>query len=92
MPKVLIFGQYVLFFWMAENGEPVHVHVAVRRPTENATKFWLTADGGCILANNNSKIPDRDLRDIAKLITLNHEFICAKWQDAFGVEYLSYYA
>lgn len=92
MPKVLIFGPYVLFFWMAENGEPVHVHVAVRRPRENATKFWLTSRGGCLLANNNSGIPERDLRDIAKLIMLNHGFICSKWREAFGDDALAFYS
>lgn len=91
MPKVLIFGPYVLFFWIAENGEPVHVHASVRRPSENATKFWLTSDGGCLLANNNSKIPDRDLRDISKLVVLNHEYICAKWKETFGASSVSFY-
>lgn len=92
MPRVLIYGPYVLFFWMAENGEPAHVHVAVRRPAENATKFWLTVNGGCLLANNSSEIPERDLRDIAKLITLNHAFICDKWKETFGADNLSFYA
>lgn len=39
MPSIFTFGRYVIFFWTSENGEPVHVHVAVRRPTENATKL-----------------------------------------------------
>ena len=43
MPKVLEFGPYILFFWIGENGEPVHIHVAIKRPTEHATKLWLTA-------------------------------------------------
>ena len=92
MPRILVFGPYVLFFWMAENGEPVHIHVAVRRPTENATKFWLTSDGGCLLANNNSKIPEHDLRDLTKLIVLNHDFICARWRETFGSEGIAFYA
>ena len=91
MPKILTFGQYVVFFWIAENGEPVHVHVAVRRPSENATKFWLTADGSCLLANNNSQIPQKDLRDISKLITLNHRYICALWAEAFEADALHFY-
>ena len=92
MPKILSFGQYVLFFWIAENGEPVHVHIAVRRPMENATKFWLTSSGGCLLANNNSKIPAKDLRDIAKLVTFNHRYICEKWIESFGEDSLTFYA
>lgn len=42
MPRILVFGQYVLFFWIAENGEPVHIHVGVKRAAANSTKFWLT--------------------------------------------------
>lgn len=91
MPKVLTFGRYVLFFWIAENGEPVHVHVAIRRPAQNSTKFWLTSDGGCLLANNNSDIPDKDLRDIAKLVVLNHRYICDLWADTFEDTSLEFY-
>lgn len=91
MPRVLTFGQYILFFWMAENGEPVHVHVAVRKPSEHSTKFWLTSNGGCLLASNNSKIPEKDFRDLSKLITLNHRYIVAKWIDVFGDDSVKYY-
>ena len=91
MPKVLEFGQYVLFFWVAENDEPVHVHVSIKRPAENATKFWLTASGGCILANNNSGIAERDVRDIAKLIKFNHRYICERWVEVFGEDSLRFF-
>ncbi len=91
MPRILTFGQYVLYFWIAENGEPVHIHVAIRRPTEHATKFWLTAGGGCILARDNGEIPQRDLRDLARLITLNHVYICEKWVERFGSDSLTFY-
>lgn len=91
MPKVFVYGPYVFFFWMGEDNEPVHVHVAIKRPVENATKFWLTAGGGCVLANNNSQIPEKDLRDIAKIIKYNHRFICARWVEIFGSHSLSFY-
>ena len=91
MPKILTFGQYILFFWIAENGEPVHVHVAIRRPGEGATKFWLTAAGGCILASNGSEISEKDLRDIAKLITFNHGYICNRWREVFGESDIRFY-
>jgi hypothetical protein len=76
MPKVLSFGQYVIFFWVGENGEPIHVHAAIKRPSENATKIWLTKNGGCILAHNKSNIPKDDLNIIIELVTLNHKYIC----------------
>lgn len=83
MPRVLVFGAYIIFFWVGENGEPVHVHVAEKRPSENATKIWLTSSGGCLLAHNRSKIPDRDLSNILELISLNHGYICGKWREVF---------
>ena len=83
MPRVLVFGAYIIFFWVGENGEPVHVHVAEKRPSENATKIWLTSSGGCLLAHNRSKIPDRDLSNILELISLNHGYICDKWREVF---------
>ena len=73
----------IFFFWIGENGEPVHIHVAIKRPTEHATKIWLTASGGCILANNGSNIPKRDLSNIMELVALNHGYICQKWQETF---------
>ena len=91
MPKVLILGQYVIFFWMGENREPVHVHVAVKRATADSTKFWLLSNGGCLLANNDSNIPEKDLRKIAKYITLNHAYICEQWVEAFGENNLRFY-
>ena len=91
MPRVLIYGQYVLFFWISENGEPVHIHVGVKRASANSTKFWLTKAGGCKLANNNSQISPKDLRDLAKLITMNHRFICEKWQESFGSDAMAFY-
>ena len=81
MPRVLVFGAYIIFFWVGENGEPVHVHVAEKRPSENATKIWLTSSGGCLLAHNRSKIPDRDLSNILELISLNHGYSCDKWRE-----------
>ncbi len=91
MPRILTFGEYVLFFWVSENGEPVHIHVAIKRPTKNATKFWLTASGGCILANNDSAIPEHDLSDLAKLVKFNHRYICDQWAKLFGQDSVRFY-
>ena len=84
MPSLFRMGPYLLFFWTGENGEPVHIHVAVKRPTKNATKIWLTRSGGCILAHNQSDIPAKDLRDIEQFVSVNHELICHRWCEATG--------
>lgn len=43
--------------------EPAHVHVSEGNPSENATKIWITASGKCLLANNNSNLPLKTLRN-----------------------------
>ncbi|WP_242976092.1 DUF4160 domain-containing protein [Desulfosporosinus sp. FKB] len=40
-----------MYFWSNENNEAIHVHVGKGKPSANATKIWLTASGGCIIAN-----------------------------------------
>jgi hypothetical protein len=59
MPQVFKLGSYWVYFWTNENNpvEPVHVHISEGKPVSNATKIWITKDGKCSLANNNSKIP-----------------------------------
>lgn len=84
MPSLFRIGPYVLFFWTGENGEPVHIHVSVKRPTKDATKIWLTASGGCKLAHNKGDIPSRDLRDIMQFVSANHQLICKKWFETMG--------
>ena len=83
MPQVLRYGRYLLFFWSGKDGEPVHVHVSEGKPNKHATIFWLTSNGGCILAHNGSNIPSKDLRDLTKIISLNHTFICDRWAEVF---------
>ena len=65
MPQVFKVGSYWVYFWANENDplEPVHVHVCQGAPNGNATKIWITRAGGCILCNNNSRIPDRVLQN-----------------------------
>ena len=91
MPKVFEYGRYVVFFWSNEEGEPVHVHIAVKRPTEHATKAWLTQSGGCELANNNGDIPIKDLVEIMQIIALNHMYICQRWMQVFGSDCVRYH-
>ncbi|NGM17892.1 DUF4160 domain-containing protein [Eggerthellaceae bacterium zg-893] len=84
MPKLFAFGRYVLFFWVGEDGEPVHVHISVKRPEKQSTKVWLTGNGGCLVASNASRIPERDLNDMLEFIALNHAWICERWSETFG--------
>ena len=86
MPQVFKVGSYWVYFWVNENDplEPVHVHVCQGAPNGNATKIWITRAGGCILCNNNSRIPDRVLRNIMDVIEARSAEVIQKWTSFFG--------
>ena len=73
----------MVFFWANENMEPVHVHIAIGKPTPNTTKVWLTKSGGCIVANNRSRISQPDLAELLEAIRGNHVYICDEWRKFF---------
>ena len=88
MPQVFKIGSYWVYFWSNENEplEPVHVHVHVCQgvPSAGATKIWITKAKKCYLCHNNSKISDRTLRNIIKIIEARSEEIIDKWTAYFG--------
>ena len=77
MPQIFRIGPYIVYFWSNESDplEPVHVHIAEGRATANATKIWITSSGKALLCNNSSKIPDRMLRRMMRLIEANSQLI-----------------
>lgn len=86
VPQVFKIGSYWVYFWSNENDplEPVHVHVCQGTPSAGATKVWITRAKKCYLCHNNSKIPDRTLRNIMKIIEARSEEIIEKWTTYFG--------
>lgn len=91
MPQIFKVGAYLVFFWSNENEplEPVHVHIFDGIPSANATKVWITKAGKCLLAHNNSKIPERTLSDIIEVIEARSNDIINKWYGFHGE--ISYY-
>lgn len=81
MPQLLS-----VYFWANENEplELVHVHTAEGSPTANGTKVWITKAGRCFLCNNASKIPERVLRNIMRIIEARGAEVVEKWVDFFG--------
>ena len=81
MPQLFRIGS-----WINENDplEPVHVHIAKIRPSANATKIWITRSGKCLLQNNNSQIPDRELRIMMRVIEARSADVISKWIETFG--------
>ena len=79
MPQIFKIGPYTIYFWSNENDplEPIHVHVS-ERANPNATKIWLTSTGKCYLCHNTSRIPERLLRDIMRVIEARSQDIEAR--------------
>ena len=86
MPQVFRAGPYWVYFWSNEGDpiEPVHVHVSQGAPVPNATKFWITSTGKCLLANNASGINRRVLVNIGRIIEARVEDVLTKWDAHFG--------
>lgn len=86
MPQIFKIGKYIIYFWANEGTprEPVHVHISEGVPQENATKIWITKSQKCIVANNNSKIPNHTLNQLLRVIEGRSFSIISKWKDLFG--------
>lgn len=91
MPSLFLVGGYRVFFWSNENNEPVHVHVCKGTPSAGATKIWLTRQGGCIVAHNDSHIPAHALNELLDIIAAQHSFICRRWKEFFATDTVSFY-
>ena len=85
MPQIFRFGSYWVYFWTNENNplEPIHVHISQGHPSANATKIWITKTGKCLLCNNNSKIPERTLRNMMRMIEARNTDVIQKWLEYF---------
>ncbi len=91
MPKLFVVSGYIVYFWSNEEGEPIHVHVAKGKPSQNATKIWLTRAGGCIVASNGSKIPNKELNELMEIISAQFFLICSKWKQFFITDTIKFY-
>ena len=82
---------YKIYFWSSELSEPIHVHISKGKPVQNSTKVWLTKSGGCILANNKSNIPNKDLSELLETIANNYFYIISEWKKHFPDEEIKFY-
>lgn len=91
MPQVFKIGSYIIFFWINENDplEPIHVHVAEKRPEKNATKIWITKAGKALIAHNHSQIPQNKLNTICEIIESRSKEIIENW--GYHFHEISYY-
>lgn len=84
MPIFLRYTNYRVFFWVHENGEPIHFHISEGQPSPNSTKVWILKDGSFSLANNNSRIPFIALRRIFAIMQDNLEDYKRQWKIIHG--------
>lgn len=84
MPQIIKLLGYSIYFWSNENHEPVHVHVCKGTSQPNTTKIWMRKEGPA-LENNNSRIPQKDLKIIFEWLALNRDYIVARWYDYFDL-------
>ena len=86
MPTLFEFLGYRIYFWSNEGNEPVHVHVAKRKQTANATKIWLPPESNPVVVHNHSRIPKKDLDRILKFLAQNRDNIISRWYNYFNRE------
>ena len=91
MPSLFKVGSYLVFFWSNENNEPIHVHIGIGKPNSNSTKIWITSNGGCVVANNSSRIPQGDLTELLSIISAQFFFICSKWKEHFLIDEIKFF-
>lgn len=91
MPNIVELMGYKVYFWANESYEPIHVHISKGRPTKNSTKIWLTKTGGCVVANNKSRISERDLNILIEAISLYYFQIIAKWKTVYNTNEVKFY-
>ena len=86
LTEILRIGPYSIYFWSNEGDplEPIHVHVSEGRASATATKIWITSTGKTILSNNNSKIPEKILKRLMRMIEANSSDIIDEWLNRFG--------
>lgn len=61
------------------------------KPNPNATKIWLMASGGCIVANNSSRIPQNESNEILEIIATQFFMISEEWKNHFKVDEIKFY-
>ena len=90
-PSLFQIGNYKVFFWSNDINEPIHVHIGKGVPSPNATKIWLTFNGGCIIASNAGRIPKKDLHEMLEVISAQSFMIRRAWKKYFLVDHIKYY-
>ncbi len=77
MPTVLRIGPYRVFFFSADGGEPMHVHI---EREDRIAKFWLDPVRLVVSGGLNRS----ELRDIEQIVRDNRDQLMRAWNDYFS--------
>jgi len=91
LPRLFKVGEYIIFFWSNDNSEPIHIHISAGNPHENATKIWLTKNGGFVVEHNKSNIPKHKLNQLLDLLSTEYFFIYSEWKKHFRTDDIKFY-
>lgn len=91
MPNLISFLNYCIYFWSNEGNEPIHVHVAIKRPSSVSTKFWLLRNGGIKIADNKLGLSKKEIRKLEKFLVVNYDDILEAWKAYFEESNVKYY-
>jgi hypothetical protein len=53
---------------------------------QNATKIWLTQNGGFVVAHNKSKISQHELNTVLDFLSVHYFYICSEWKRFFKTD------
>ena len=58
---------------------------------QTARKSGLQKLDGCLLANNNSHIPKKELKELLRVVSRHYFLICAEWKNYFRIDTIKFY-
>lgn len=82
-PRVLIsYKDLAFYFYSNEQNEPMHIHVAHKRSSPQAAKFWVGEDG--VIPANPGPFSKKELHDITIILGQHRSYVMQQWGRTFG--------
>ena len=82
MPQVFKIAGYTVYFWINEN-DPLEPNRFMCILPKGFLLPMLPKNGKCLLCNNNSKIPNKQLRVFMQIIEARSKSVLDLWYSTF---------
>ena len=89
MPGLYRIGGFLIYFWVNESNEPIHVHVARGKQSPAAAKFWILQNGDVRMEKASPDMSEKEIRGITDFLRSVAPDIVMTWQEVFG--YVRFY-